>query len=83
MRAQDRAFALCGINVMKTETTIEKWENLKNDPLLSIVQIKETFGCSDYTVRRWIGEGKLLATKVGGQYRCRTSRVLKMIVGGE
>jgi excisionase family DNA binding protein len=59
--------------------TIQQWESLKNDRLLSIREIKDVIGQSAFTIRRWISEGKLSAVKIGGQLRCRQSAVLKLI----
>lgn len=66
---------------MKTESTIERWQSLSRDPLVSIRQIESVTGCDPTTIRRWIAQGKLLGTRLHGrgQWRCRQSQVLSLI----
>ena len=39
------------------------------EPLLTIPDLARLCGVSDKTVRRWIGDGRLVARKFGGQWR--------------
>jgi excisionase family DNA binding protein len=39
------------------------------EPLLTIPDIARLCGVSDKTVRRWIGDGRLVARKLSGQWR--------------
>ena len=40
-----------------------------HEPLLTIAEVAELIGCSEKTVRRWIGSGRLVARKLGRQWR--------------
>jgi excisionase family DNA binding protein len=59
--------------------TIEKWESLSRDPLLSVAQIKTAFGFDSSTIRRWVKTKSLRGLRVGGQLRFRTSEVLRLM----
>jgi excisionase family DNA binding protein len=39
------------------------------EPLLSIFDVTQLCGVSDKTVRRWISSGRLVARRLGGQWR--------------
>ena len=46
---------------------------------LTVDDVAEEFQCSERTVRRWISEGRLLAFKVGRQWRIRSSDLDRLI----
>ena len=59
--------------------TLEKWESLANDPLVSVRQIQSKFGFDVTTIRRWIKNKQLRAVKIGGQIRIRQSAILELM----
>lgn len=46
---------------------------------LTVDDVAEEFQCSERTVRRWISEGRLLAFKVGREWRIRSSDLDRLI----
>lgn len=52
------------------------------DPLLTIAEVAELIGCSDKTVRRWIAGGRLVARKLGGQWRIHPSDYRNLLYAG-
>jgi excisionase family DNA binding protein len=63
--------------------TVRAWESLADDPLLTTAEIAEQFNIDQSTARRWIARRKLLATRIGGQLRVRTSEILRFANIGE
>lgn len=47
------------------------FDNLRNDELLTVIQIMDYLKVCRATVQRWCKEGKLPAVKIGKEYRCR------------
>jgi excisionase family DNA binding protein len=57
--------------------TIVAWQSLSDDPLLDVRQIAEQLNVDVSTVRRWITTKKLLAHRIAGKLRVRTSTALR------
>lgn len=49
----------------------------QDDPLLSPSTVAKLFDVKSYTVRKWIEEGKLDATKIGNRWRIRHSEMVR------
>jgi excisionase family DNA binding protein len=47
------------------------------DPFMSTVSIAEMFDVTPYTVRQWVREGKLKATKVNRSWKVRRSEAVR------
>lgn len=57
-----------------TEQIIPSPEN----PLYSVGAVAKMFGVDTHTVRRWINDGKLNATKIEGRWRIQRSEVIRL-----
>lgn len=53
-------------------------ENIESDPLLKLREVEAELSVSRDTLLRWIGSGKMSATKVGAHWRVRRSVVEAM-----
>jgi excisionase family DNA binding protein len=51
---------------------------MKSDPMLKLREVEEELGVSRNTLHRWIKTGKLVAVRVGQQWRVRRSVVEEM-----
>lgn len=48
-----------------------------DDPLLSPSTVAKLFDVKAYTVRKWIEEGRLSATKIGNRWRIKHSEMVR------
>ena len=53
-----------------------------HEPLLSIADVAERCGVVEKTVWRWIKRGRLVARKLGGQWRVHPSDYLRFLQSG-
>jgi excisionase family DNA binding protein len=49
-----------------------------DNPFYSVDTVANMFGVSTYTVRGWIKDGKLTATKMQGRWRVQRSDCIKL-----
>jgi len=54
--------------------------NIPNKPTFTIFEVKNIFQVADKTVRNWIKEGRLEASKVGGCVRIKRESILKCMI---
>lgn len=50
-----------------------------NTPLLTIAEVAEYMGLSEYTIRRWVRSGVLPVTKLGRSVRIRSDELERFI----
>lgn len=54
----------------------------KPQPLWTTREVAERLRVNVVTVRRWIGEGRILASRVKGRYRVTQAEVERITMGG-
>jgi len=61
------------------QTIATQWLSLAEDNLVGVRQAAEMLNASQFSVRRWLSQGRLRGCRVAGRIKMRRSEVLRFI----
>ncbi len=63
----------------QAKTVATQWLSLTDDNLVGVRQAAELLNASQFSVRRWLSQGRLRGCRVAGRIKMRQSEVLRFI----